>query len=85
MRLRRYLRGGWARYHKLKRQFLQCVDIIVVHTGSVPNPVGAHLKEPTRFDNVEFGIATEDAMSVTASTRRLIELTFSILELTLAA
>jgi acyl transferase domain-containing protein len=38
--------------------------------------VGAFLKEPTRFDNLEFGIATKDALSMTASTRRLIELTF---------
>jgi acyl transferase domain-containing protein len=38
--------------------------------------VGAFLKEPTKFDNVEFGIAAKDALAMTASTRRLIELTF---------
>jgi acyl transferase domain-containing protein len=38
--------------------------------------VGAFLKEPTRFDNVEFGIAGKDALAMSASTRRLIELTF---------
>jgi hypothetical protein len=38
--------------------------------------VGAFLKEPTRFDNLEFGIVTKDVLSMTASTRRLIELTF---------
>jgi acyl transferase domain-containing protein len=38
--------------------------------------VGTFLKTPTKFDNVEFGIATKDALSMTASTRRVIELTF---------
>jgi acyl transferase domain-containing protein len=38
--------------------------------------VGTFLKEPTKFDNVEFGIATKDALAMTSSTRRLIELSF---------
>jgi acyl transferase domain-containing protein len=38
--------------------------------------VGTFLKEPTKFDNVEFGVSTKDALSMTASTRQLIELTF---------
>jgi acyl transferase domain-containing protein len=48
----------------------------VIYREVPPTPVGAFLKEPTRFDNVEFGIATKDAMSMSASARRLIELSF---------
>jgi acyl transferase domain-containing protein len=48
----------------------------VVYREEPPAAMGSFLKEPTRFDNVEFGISMKDAMSMTASTRRLIELAF---------
>lgn len=37
---------------------------------------GTFLKGTTKFDNVEFGTSTKDAASMTASTRRMIELGF---------
>lgn len=34
------------------------------------------MKDTTKFDNVEFGVGNTDAKSMTATTRRLIELSF---------
>jgi acyl transferase domain-containing protein len=42
----------------------------------MPPGWGTFLKGTTKFDNVEFGTASKDAMSMTASTRRVIELSF---------
>lgn len=46
------------------------------HSGEIPHAGGSFLKETTKFDNVEFGVGNKDAKSMTASTRRLIELSF---------
>jgi acyl transferase domain-containing protein len=73
--LRRYLRRDWTKYRKSKH-ILRRANIDIVYREEPPSPMGAFLKEPTRFDNVEFGIAMKDAMSMSASTRQLIELAF---------
>ena len=44
--------------------------------GEIPHAGGSFLKDTTKFDNLEFGIANKDAKALTASTRRLIELSF---------
>lgn len=46
------------------------------YRGEIPHAGGSFLKETTKFDNVEFGVGNTDAKSMTASTRRLIELSF---------
>jgi acyl transferase domain-containing protein len=43
---------------------------------NMPPGWGSFLKGTTKFDNVEFGTTSKDAMSMTASTRRVIELSF---------
>jgi len=45
-------------------------------SGVIPKPVGSFLKDVQLFDNVEFGVSAKDAISMTASSRRLIELSF---------
>ena len=45
-------------------------------SGTIPNPTGAFLKDAQLFDNVEFGVSAKDAIAMTASSRRLIELSF---------
>ncbi|KAF9650882.1 hypothetical protein BDM02DRAFT_3185038 [Thelephora ganbajun] len=45
-------------------------------SGTIPNPVGSFLKDAQLFDNVEFGVSAKDAIAMTASSRRLIELSF---------
>lgn len=44
--------------------------------ATIPNPVGCFLKNAQLFDNVEFGVSAKDAIAMTASTRRQIELSF---------
>lgn len=44
--------------------------------GEIPHAGGSFLKDTTKFDNVEFGVGNTDAKSMTATTRRLIELSF---------
>jgi acyl transferase domain-containing protein len=34
------------------------------------------LKDITNFDNIEFGVSNKDALAMTATTRRLIEMSF---------
>jgi acyl transferase domain-containing protein len=41
-----------------------------------PNPIGSFLKDAQLFDNVEFGVSAKDAIAMTASSRRMIELSF---------
>ena len=45
-------------------------------SGKFPNPIGTFLKEAQLFDNVEFGVSAKDATAMTASSRRIIELSF---------
>jgi len=45
-------------------------------SGAIPNPTGAFLKDAQLFDNVEFGVTAKDAVAMTASSRRMIELSF---------
>jgi acyl transferase domain-containing protein len=45
-------------------------------SGEIPHAGGSFLKDTTKFDNLEFGVANKDAKSLTASSRRLIELSF---------
>ena len=42
----------------------------------VPRPGGSFLKDIAKFDNIEFGVANKDALAMTATTRRLIEMSF---------
>ncbi|KAF9653249.1 hypothetical protein BDM02DRAFT_3182788 [Thelephora ganbajun] len=42
----------------------------------LPTDVGTFLKDVTSFDNVEFGLSSKDALSMSSSTRRSIEISF---------
>lgn len=42
----------------------------------LPTDVGTFLKDVTSFDNVEFGITSKDALSMSSSTRSSIEMSF---------
>lgn len=48
----------------------------VIFSGNIISAGGTFLKGTTKFDNVEFGASNKDSASMTASTRRLIELGF---------
>jgi hypothetical protein len=50
--------------------------LTTIGSGDIIPAGGAFLKGTTKFDNVEFGASTKDAASMTASTRRMIELGF---------
>jgi len=42
----------------------------------VPRPGGSFLNGITNFDNIEFGVSNKDALAMTATTRRIIEMSF---------
>ena len=42
----------------------------------LPVDIGTFLKDVTSFDNVEFGLGSKDALSMSSSTRRAIEMSF---------
>lgn len=42
----------------------------------LPTDSGTFLKDVTSFDNVEFGFSSKDALSMSSSTRRSIEMSF---------
>jgi len=57
-------------YEKLPQERLEQLSGDIIPAG------GTFLKGTTKFDNVEFGASTKDVASMTASTRRMIELGF---------
>lgn len=44
--------------------------------ADVPRAGGSFLKGIDKFDNIEFGVSNKDALAMTATTRRLIEMSF---------
>ena len=69
---------GWKVCRKSTpyRMGLFLYDRLPPPSGTIPNPIGSFLKDAQLFDNVEFGVSPKDAIAMTASSRRLIELSF---------
>ena len=72
------LLGDW----RVSREFktLHTINPFINHapqtSPDVPKPGGSFLKEMTKFDNIEFGVSSKDALAMTSTTRRIIEMSF---------
>jgi hypothetical protein len=73
--MRKYRKADWTSFRGLNFKWLAFQCHLTV-SRNMPSGWGSFLKGITEFDNVEFGISSKDAMSMTASTRRAIELSF---------